>query len=57
MVKLRRELSRAVSLLEMVRRRERHKKELIRLAANLMDKRYQARDFSGHMLAEAAASR
>lgn len=40
MVKLRRDLSRALQLLEMVKRRESAKKELLHLTIQLYEKRY-----------------
>lgn len=52
MVKLRRDLSRALQLLEMVKRRESAKKELLHLTVQLYEKRYQLNDFSGQMVAD-----
>lgn len=52
MLKLRRDLSRAVTLLELVKRREKTKRELLHLTIEVYEKRYQAKDFSGSMLAE-----
>ncbi|XP_014245319.1 enhancer of polycomb homolog 1 [Cimex lectularius] len=52
MVKLRRDLSRALQLLEMVKRRETAKKELVDLTVQLYEKRYHANDLSGALLAE-----
>lgn len=55
MLKLRRDLSRAVTLLEMVKRREKTKREHLHLTIEIFEKRYQAGDFSGHILAEVSA--
>ncbi|XP_021926420.1 enhancer of polycomb homolog 1 isoform X2 [Zootermopsis nevadensis] len=55
MLKLRRDLSRAVTLLELVKRREKTKREHLHLTVEIYEKRYQASDFSGQMLAEVSA--
>ncbi|TGZ48265.1 enhancer of polycomb homolog 1 [Temnothorax longispinosus] len=55
MLKLRRDLSRAVTLLEMVKRREKTKREHLHLTIEIYEKRYQAQDFSGQILAEVSA--
>ncbi|KAE8751932.1 hypothetical protein FOCC_FOCC001409 [Frankliniella occidentalis] len=55
MLKLRRDLSRAVTLLEMVKRREKTKRELLHLTVEVYEKRYQAGDFSGQLLADVSA--
>ncbi|XP_018333423.1 uncharacterized protein LOC108742649 isoform X2 [Agrilus planipennis] len=52
MLKLRRDLCRAVTLLELVKRREKIKREYVHLTIEVFEKRYQARDFSGAVLAE-----
>ncbi|KAG4066976.1 hypothetical protein HA402_007724 [Bradysia odoriphaga] len=52
MLKLRRDLSRAVTLLDMVKRREKTKQESLHLSIEIFEKRFQARDFSGHLLNE-----
>lgn len=57
MLKLRRDLSRAVTLLEMVKRREKTKREHLHLTIEIVEKRYQAQDFSGQLLAEVSALR
>lgn len=57
MLKLRRDLNRAVTLLEMIKRREKTKKEMVQLTIEVMDKRYAAEDFEGKMLEEAEALR
>ncbi|XP_014364054.2 uncharacterized protein LOC106715297 [Papilio machaon] len=49
MLKLRRELARALTLLEMVSRRERTKRELVRLTALLAERRYAAGDFTAQL--------
>ena len=41
MLKLRRDLSRAVSILEMIKRRERSKRELLSLTLEIVEKRYK----------------
>lgn len=48
----RRDLSRAVTLLDMVKRREKTKQEQLHLSIEIFEKRYQARDFNGHLLNE-----
>ncbi|KFM71369.1 Enhancer of polycomb-like protein, partial [Stegodyphus mimosarum] len=55
MLKLRRDLSRAVTLLEFVKRREKSKREHLHLTVEIVEKRYQAGDFSGQLLAEVSA--
>lgn len=50
MLKLRRELARALTLLELVARRERAKRELVRLTALLAERRYAAGDFASQLL-------
>ncbi|EGI58322.1 Enhancer of polycomb-like protein 1 [Acromyrmex echinatior] len=55
MLKLRRDLSRAVTLLEMVKRREKTKREHLHLTIEIYEKRYQAQDFSGQILSEVSA--
>ncbi|XP_060533052.1 enhancer of polycomb homolog 1 [Cylas formicarius] len=57
MLKLRRDLYRAVTLLELVKRREKIKREYVHLTVEVFEKRFQARDFSGSIVAEAAASK
>lgn len=52
MLKLRRDLSRAVTLLDMIRRREKLKREQLHLSIEIYEKRYQAQDFQGHLLSE-----
>ncbi|XP_041988612.1 uncharacterized protein LOC121740009 isoform X2 [Aricia agestis] len=49
MLKLRRELARALTLLELVTRRERAKRDLVRLTALLAERRYAARDFAAQL--------
>ncbi|KAL9707908.1 hypothetical protein quinque_011426 [Culex quinquefasciatus] len=56
MLKLRRDLSRAVTLLEMIKRREKIKREQLHLSIEVYEKRYQAQDFAGQMLAEFASN-
>lgn len=55
MVKLRRDLSRALQLLEMVKRRESYKKEFIKVSVQMYEKRYEANDFSGALLQEVSS--
>ena len=57
MLKLRRDLSRAVVLLEMVKRREKTKKENLTLTAEIYDKRYNAGDYEGKIIAEVQAQK
>ena len=57
MLKLRRDLSRAVVLLEMVKRREKTKKESLTLGAEIFEKRYQSGDFDGKVIAEIQAQK
>jgi hypothetical protein len=49
MLKLRRDLARALSLLELVARREATKRELVRLTGALASARHAARDYN-HLL-------
>lgn len=55
MLKLRRDLYRAVTLLELVKRREKIKREYVHLTVEVFEKRYQAKDFSGTIMAEVSA--
>lgn len=55
MLKLRRDLSRAVTLLEMVKRREKTKKEGLNLTADIFEKRYSCGDYEGKVINEALA--
>ncbi|EFA06113.2 enhancer of polycomb homolog 1 [Tribolium castaneum] len=55
MLKLRRDLHRAVTLLELVKKREKMKREHVYLTVETFEKRFHARDFSGAIYAEAAA--
>ena len=50
MLKLRRDLTKVVTLLEMVKRREKTKKEKLNLTLDIFDKRYALNDFNGHIL-------
>ncbi|XP_071943579.1 enhancer of polycomb homolog 1-like [Antedon mediterranea] len=52
MLKLRRDLNRAVTLLEMVKRREKYKKEKLHLTIEVFEKRYHTQDYSGELLRE-----
>ncbi|XP_032366006.1 enhancer of polycomb homolog 2 isoform X2 [Etheostoma spectabile] len=52
MLRLRREFSRTVDILEMVKRREKSKRELLHLTLQLVERRYQMEDFSGDTLRE-----
>jgi len=52
MLKLRRDLNQAIVLLEMVKRREKTKKELLTLTAEIFERRYQAGDFEGKVFEE-----
>lgn len=42
MLKLRRDLSRAVTILEMIKRREKSKRELLHLTLEIVEKRYKS---------------
>lgn len=55
MLKLKRDLCRAVTLLELVKRREKLKREYVNLTIEVFEKRYQTRDFTGAIVAEVAA--
>ncbi|XP_062386731.1 enhancer of polycomb homolog 1-like isoform X2 [Sardina pilchardus] len=57
MLKLRRELSRAVSILEMIKRREGNKRDLLQLTLEIVEKRSGMPDFGGDIMAEAEAQR
>jgi len=57
MLKLRRDLSRAVTLLEMVKRREKTKKEKLNLTLDVFEKRHSMRDWDGKLLEAANMSR
>ncbi|XP_066497291.1 enhancer of polycomb homolog 2 isoform X1 [Hoplias malabaricus] len=52
MLKLRREFSRTITILEMIKKREKSKRELLHLTLEVMEKRYQMSDFSGDILNE-----
>ncbi|EDS28761.1 enhancer of polycomb [Culex quinquefasciatus] len=56
MPKLRRDLSRAVTLLEIIERREKINREQLHLSIEVYEKRYQAHDFAGQVLAEFASN-
>uniref|UniRef100_A0A8C5I834 Enhancer of polycomb homolog n=1 Tax=Gouania willdenowi TaxID=441366 RepID=A0A8C5I834_GOUWI len=57
MLKLRRDLSRAVTILEMVKRREKSKRELLHLTLEIFEKRNVMSDYSGEVIAEVLAER
>ncbi|XP_051984008.1 enhancer of polycomb homolog 1b isoform X1 [Xyrauchen texanus] len=57
MLKLRRELSRAVTILEMIKRREKSKRELLHLTLEIVEKRNSMADFGGEVIAEVLAQR
>ncbi|XP_074841069.1 enhancer of polycomb homolog 1 isoform X2 [Carettochelys insculpta] len=57
MVKLRRDLSRAVTILEMIKRREKSKRELLHLTLEIMEKRYNLGDYNGEIMSEVMAQR
>ena len=52
MLKLRRDINRAVMLLELIKRREKIKKEKLVLIAEVFEKRYQTKDYSGEIISE-----
>uniref|UniRef100_A0A3B4E4Q1 Enhancer of polycomb homolog n=1 Tax=Pygocentrus nattereri TaxID=42514 RepID=A0A3B4E4Q1_PYGNA len=57
MLKLRRDLSRAVTILEMIKRREKSKRELLHLTLEIVEKRNGMADFGGEVMAEVLAQR
>ncbi|KAJ8268698.1 hypothetical protein COCON_G00138700 [Conger conger] len=57
MLKLRRDLSRAVTILEMIKRREKSKRELLHLTLEIIEKRHSMADFGGEIMAEVLAQR
>ncbi|KAI1899424.1 hypothetical protein AGOR_G00061640 [Albula goreensis] len=57
MLKLRREFSRTVTILEMIKRREKSKRELLHLTLEVVEKRYQIGDFGGEILNEVTVPR
>ncbi|XP_032359325.1 enhancer of polycomb homolog 1 isoform X2 [Etheostoma spectabile] len=57
MLKLRRDLSRAVTILEMIKRREKSKRELLHLTLEIVEKRNVTPDFGSEVMAEALAQR
>uniref|UniRef100_UPI00398F3676 enhancer of polycomb homolog 2 isoform X2 n=1 Tax=Pristiophorus japonicus TaxID=55135 RepID=UPI00398F3676 len=52
MLKLRREFSRAVTILEMIKRREKTKRDLLHLTLDVVEKRYHMGDFGGEIMSE-----
>ena len=56
MLKLRRDLSRAVTLLDMVRRREKTKKEKLNLTLDIFNKRHNSQDWDGKLMETVTAS-
>ncbi|XP_034038716.1 enhancer of polycomb homolog 1b isoform X2 [Thalassophryne amazonica] len=57
MLKLRRDLSRAVTILEMIKKREKSKRELLHLTLEIFEKRNAMSDFGGEVMAEVLAER
>ncbi|XP_072306555.1 enhancer of polycomb homolog 1-like isoform X2 [Eucyclogobius newberryi] len=57
MLKLRRDLSRAVTILEMIKRREKSKRELLHLTLEIVEKRNTMPDLGAEVMAEALAQR
>ncbi|CAG05437.1 unnamed protein product [Tetraodon nigroviridis] len=57
MLKLRRDLSRAVTILEMIKRREKSKRELLHLTLEIVEKRNTMPDYGCEVIAEALAQR
>nr|XP_033801254.1 enhancer of polycomb homolog 2 isoform X2 [Geotrypetes seraphini] len=57
MLKLRREFSRAITILEMIKRREKTKRELLHLTLEVVEKRYHLGDFGGEILNEVKVQR
>lgn len=54
--RFRRELSRAVTLLEMIKRREKSKRAQLLLTIEIFEKRYAARDFNGQLVQDVVNS-
>ncbi|XP_010217415.1 PREDICTED: enhancer of polycomb homolog 2 [Tinamus guttatus] len=57
MLKLRREFSRAITILEMIKRREKTKRELLHLTLEVVEKRYHLGDYGGEILNEVKLNR
>ncbi|CAH1774556.1 unnamed protein product [Owenia fusiformis] len=57
MLKLKRDLNRALTLLEIIKRREKSKKELLQLTVEVVDKRYALGDFEGRAYDHAMSQR
>jgi len=57
MLKLRRDLNRAVTLLELVKKREKTKKEKLNLTLDVFDKRFHMKDFDGKLIEQICSSR
>nr|XP_015810990.2 enhancer of polycomb homolog 1 isoform X1 [Nothobranchius furzeri] len=57
MLKLRRDLSRTVTILEMIKKREKVKRELLHLTLEVVEKRNVMPDFGSEVMAEALAQR
>uniref|UniRef100_A0A8C5IIK0 Enhancer of polycomb homolog n=1 Tax=Junco hyemalis TaxID=40217 RepID=A0A8C5IIK0_JUNHY len=57
MLKLRREFSRAITILEMIKRREKTKRELLHLTLEVVEKRYHLGDYGGEILSEVKLNR
>ncbi|XP_051968639.1 enhancer of polycomb homolog 1-like isoform X2 [Xyrauchen texanus] len=55
MLKLKRDLSRAVTILEMIKKREKSKRELLHLTLEIVEKRNTTPDFGSEVMAEALA--
>lgn len=55
MLKLKRDLNRAVNLLDMVKMRERMKRDQLSITVDIFKKRYELGDFSGQIIAEVTA--
>lgn len=55
MLKLKRDLNRAVNLLDLVKERERMKRDHLNITVDIFKKRYELGDYSGQILAEVTA--
>lgn len=55
MLKLKRDFYRAVTLLELVKRREKAKREHVHLTIEIFEKRFRAKDFSGQIVQEVSS--
>ncbi|KAF2364328.1 Enhancer of polycomb-like N-terminal [Trinorchestia longiramus] len=57
MLKLKRDLTKSLTMLQMVSRREKAKRELLHLHIEIFEKRYELQDWTGSVLSEVLSSR